>query len=490
MKANIKTAETRTSDAGRALARINNGMINLHSKMKKQVHLWLLLIPLFVQSQQYFFNSSPLNYAWKYVGNPDFSTGTVSNINLTFSPLTGEPFVSFTNEDYLDQASVHRFNGSAWVKVGQGYCSGYYTSYPCIAFSSTGDLYIAYVDYDYSQRVSVKKFNGTTWDYIGNPGFSQGNSTSLCLAVSPSGEPYVAFHDYSVAWQTSVMKFDGTNWNFVGSAGCIWAGAISLVFSPTEGLPYLAYSNYNNGGKAALKKFDGNSWVNVGGDGFSTGSSSFTSLAFDLFGRPYVAYSDVSVSSRVIVMIFDGSNWVILGNGPVSQGNAQNISIAVSSTTQPWVSYSDQVNSQKATVKVLEGTDWMISDVISPGETWETKIAITQNDQPYVAFKDQYHGGLITVMKYDSVFVGNKESQKPRLSFYPNPATTTLDINFPGTPGKSANLKIIDIKGMKMLECQVTESLVAIDVANYPIGLYFVKVTTDNSNYIGKFCKN
>lgn len=68
--------------------------------MKKLICILLVMIPLLVKSQQMTNHYFPGNFAWKYVGNPDFSSGTVSGISLAVSQSPEEPYIAYTNDDF------------------------------------------------------------------------------------------------------------------------------------------------------------------------------------------------------------------------------------------------------------------------------------------------------------------------------------------------------------------------------------------------------
>jgi len=62
--------------------------------MKKLFYILILLVPFAVCAQQDWYKSSPLDYAWKNVGNTCFSAGKAEYTSLAFS-TTGEPYVVF-----------------------------------------------------------------------------------------------------------------------------------------------------------------------------------------------------------------------------------------------------------------------------------------------------------------------------------------------------------------------------------------------------------
>ena len=137
--------------------------------MKKLIYILLFLFPVIAIAQQPWYKYSPMDYAWKNVGNAGFSAGEVM----------------FTS----------------------------------LALSSSGQPYVAYQDLANSQKVTVMKFDGTNWVNLGSAGFSAGEADYTSLAFSPSGQPYVAYEDWGNSQKTTVMMFNGTNWVNVGNAG-------------------------------------------------------------------------------------------------------------------------------------------------------------------------------------------------------------------------------------------------------------------------------
>jgi hypothetical protein len=204
----------------------------------------------------------------------------------------------------------------------------------------------------------------------------------------------------------------------------------------------VAYQDWGSAYKSTVMKYDGVNWVVVGNSGFSTAGIQFTSLAFGPSGQPYVAFEDWGNVSEANVMKFDGTNWVHVGNGNISAGNVSYTSLAFSPSGQPYVAYCDWVNSEKA-----------------------------------------------TVMKYDFP-TGDNELQESRLTLYPNPVTTILNVNLTKIASKIKVIEVYDIQGKMMSFSQTSRDNVKLNTNDYPIGIYILKVKTENSTYIARFCKN
>ena len=458
----------------------------------------MFLYPMVVCAQQSWYKSSPLDYAWKNVGNAGFSADTVNLTSLAFSP-SGEPTVAYMDYGNSKKATVMKFDGSSWVNIGNaGFSAGrpYYIS---LAFSpSDGQPYVAYSDYANSYKATVMKFNGTNWVNVGNAGFSAGETDWTSLAFNPSdGQPYVAYQDWVHSYKATVMKFNGTNWMNVGNAG-FSAGRpwyICLAFSPTDGKPYVAYEDWGNSDKATVMKFNGTNWVNVGNAGFSGGQVEYTSLAFSPSdGQPYVAYEDyVNYEEKATVMKFNGTNWVNVGNAQFSAGLVYCTSLAFNTSGQPYVAFHDEywTSSGKATLMKFDGTDWTTVGTagFSAGEAWNTSLAFSPSGKPYVAYSDGGNFFKATVMKYDSVFVGINEQKESKLSLYPNPSTNKITLEISGETMES-NLSIVNIEGQQLIARLITEPITQLDISTLPYGVYFVRLTGEKTVQVGKIVKN
>ncbi len=64
----------------------------------------MFLFPVVGFSQQPWYKYSPMDYAWKNVGNAGFSTGIAQWTNLAFSP-SGELYVAFEEIGFFVKVS-------------------------------------------------------------------------------------------------------------------------------------------------------------------------------------------------------------------------------------------------------------------------------------------------------------------------------------------------------------------------------------------------
>ncbi|MCX6247823.1 MAG: T9SS type A sorting domain-containing protein [Bacteroidetes bacterium] len=427
------------------------------------------------------------------MGNAGFSYSPAWYISLAISP-SGQPYVAFENGVGL--ATVMKYDSTHWVKLGNDFSNGlnHYTS---LAFAPLGIPYLAFQGYETSgYMLRVVQFDGYQWIDVGSTGvFSDGSPHSICIAFNPSdGQPYIAYRDEVNSGKASVMKFNGISWINVGSRGFSTGEVddIRIAFDPSDGQCYVAYQDYGDSQHATVMKFTGTNWANVGSAGFSAGKVDYLSLAISPSeGTPYVAYQDFSNSMKLTVMKFMGTGWVNVGIAGFSAGNASP-SIAFSPSGQPYVAYSDGGDSGKASVMKFDGVNWVYvgNAGFSAGSSFFVALAFSPTGQPYVAYKDYSMFEEATVMKYDSVYNGFHEPPQVNLHLYPNPALTTISIDAKNIPDKVKCIEITDINGTVVFETQSSENKIILDVDKLPGGMYFLKLKTNYSVFIGKFCKN
>ncbi len=92
-------------------------------------------------------------------------------------------------------------------------------------------------------------------------------------------------------------------------------------------------------------------------------------------------------------------------------------------------------------------------------------------------------------VQFDLVnFTGVKEiaNVSKHLSVFPNPATTTLNINFNATVGAVNTYNVMDITGRVLLNGNATSNNFAFDVNTLNAGLYFVNITLKDGSVATK----
>lgn len=467
--------------------------------MKTIALVLLLIYPVVSFTQKINSEFYARDYTWTYIGSPTISDSTGYYISLAFSP-TGEPYVAYVDKAYSDKTTVLKFDGNSWIYAGSPGFSEGKASYVRLAFNPTnGKPYVAFEDLDDTLKSTVMKFDGSSWTTVGNRGFSAGNIEYISFAFSETGEPYVAYMDYKTTWnKASVMKYDGVNWIYVGPQGFTPAEAdfTSLAFCPTDHLPYIAFCDVAHSGKISVMNFNGNSWEYVGDPGFSTNSwSQYISLAFSSSGKAFVAFRDeVGWSFKATVMAFDGNNWNAIGNQDFSPEAPDFMTLAVSPAGSPYIAFCDYETSPSGKVSVMkfDGNNWVFvgNEGFSDIHSYSTSIAIDPSGNPWVAFGQVSPIDKISVMKYDSIISGFAEPKIPSIVIYPNPANLELTLDLTSVASTINKIEITDLRGATVYRRLLPEKKIKINIQDYPSGMYFIMMTSSNSNLVSSFIKN
>jgi len=581
---------------------------------------------------------------WVNIGIAGFSAGQASWVSLAFSS-SGQPYVAYTDYGNSIKATVMTFNGSNWVTVGNAGFTPADAECESLTFSPSGQLYVAFADGSTTPylKTTVMKFNGSAWVYVGNPGFSDGTTWSESLAFSPSGEPHVSYIDWSDSSKVSVMKYNGTNWVYVGMRGFSKSGGYihseGLAFNPSNGQPYVAYEDTSSSYKASVMTFSGTGWVYVGNAGFSAGFTQTVSLAFNSSGQPYVAFGD-GFMGQATAMKYDTTcnTWpvpTIAGSGDLCVNSGYyNYSTETGMTGYQWsmspggAIITGQGTSTIQVIWTQPGSQWVAVTYTNIGGCTAlnpTQFPVTVNPFPdpagtisgsqvvcassndiiysivpvtnaatyvwtlptdasitsgggtnaiIVNFADNASSGNITV--YANNLCGNGEPSPPffvtvnpipstptitengntlfssapfgnqwfyngillvndtnqfynvspylpgyywtqvtingcvsdtsnhiysnitglnknsnlGLTMYPNPATTKIIIDITNNNTAIKFIEIFTAGGEKIFETRTTQNQIIINIENYRQGVYFIKLKTDESNFINKFFKN
>jgi len=85
------------------------------------------------------------------------------------------------------------------------------------------------------------------------------------------------------------------------------------------------------------------------------------------------------------------------------------------------------------------------------------------------------------------VFVGTSLTEKPSFKVYPNPTTGVFTVELTGSPGKKAELSVIDMTGAEVLRKEVSSaSTVEVNLTKQVSGIYLVKITRNDQQQLSK----
>ncbi len=238
---------------------------------------------------------------WVIVGSAGFSTTATSYNTIKFNPVNKKAYVAFAGTS--SKCTVMMFNDTTWVNVGiDGFSSGQIAGQIGLDFDPlTGDPYVLFTDMANGQVATCMMYNGLNWTNVGPVGFSPGLASNVSLAFNPiTNEPYAAFSDVSNNG-ASVMKFDGANWITVGTPAFSPGTASDnhIGFQPVTNELVIVFRDWLNGNETDVMKYDGANWITVGA-AVDAGSNDFRNLAFHpITHEIYVAYQANNTANNV-----------------------------------------------------------------------------------------------------------------------------------------------------------------------------------------------
>ena len=305
--------------------------------------------------------------AWQAVGGDPFGS-SAEDISLALDG-NDTPYVAFNSHsggDYCLAATVKRFDGTAWERVGEDVSDkGCYTS---MALDSTGKPWVAYKDETDRRfgKATVKRFNGEAWVEVGNPAFSVDHVGPTRLVLDANNKPYVAYTEYSSGWKVNVMTLDNETWHPVGSTAAISDGEsydVSLALD-RQGMPWVAFRDRSDQfDRATVMRYYDAAWQAVGGPRFTAGATSFTSLALAADDTPYLAYvatvdPDQNTQYKATVVRFDGTSWQPVGPAGFSGASANDDGtvLALDANGRLYVAFRDGAVENKGTVMRAQQT--------------------------------------------------------------------------------------------------------------------------------------
>ncbi len=267
--------------------------------------------------------------AWAPVGNGSAEGGGISNNNgssayvaLAIAP-NGQAYAAWMDSSAGNQeVYVRRWNGSEWEQLAGSAGGGGITNTPTrsgrpsIALADELPT-VAWAETETVNEIYVRRFDGSAWVELGEHSASNGGvsntpgvSQYATLGYSAAGQPFVAWYDYTPGPpEIYAATLPSGQWGAAGS-GAASGGGISntagLSMEPElavrGGAPYVVWQETTAGDdEIYIRRLAGDNWVEVGdgsasGGGISNngGDSQYAALAFDGAGRLYVAWSDNS----------------------------------------------------------------------------------------------------------------------------------------------------------------------------------------------------
>ncbi len=129
------------------------------------------------------------------------------------------------------------------------------------------------------------------------------------------------------------------------------------------------------------------------------------------------------------------------------------------------------------------------------GSTTSESISYTAAAGTYYAQVYGYNGANSASTCYTlkvqlgTATITGTETAQDKLSIYPNPVTSLLNITVPGEIDGKGTIKVIDARGTIVAQQKVTGKLQKIDVSKFPGGVYLLQVNNGKDNSSLKFVK-
>lgn len=278
--------------------------------------------------------------AWEPVGNGAASGGGISNNNggsafvaLEIAP-NGQAYATWMDSSSGNsEVYVRRWNGSAWEPLAGSASGGGISNTPTRSGRPSLALddnlpTVAWAETDTVGEIYVRRFNGSAWVELGEHSASNGGisntpglSQYATIGYAAGGKPYVAWYDVTPGQlEIYVATLESGQWVAAGS-GATSGGGISNTADKSKepalavrgGVPYVAWEEgASSADEIYIRRLAGDKWVEVGsgsaeGGGISNnaGNSQFPALAFDGAGRLYVAWADNSSGDYEVYVLMN-----------------------------------------------------------------------------------------------------------------------------------------------------------------------------------------
>lgn len=87
--------------------------------------------------------------------------------------------------------------------------------------------------------------------------------------------------------------------------------------------------------------------------------------------------------------------------------------------------------------------------------------------------------------------IDDHATPEPKITIYPNPSSTSITFEMPSTtPVNNTTLSIYNINAQQVILRRVTEPITVLDIGTLPSGVYFARITSDDTLMTGKFVKH
>jgi hypothetical protein len=278
--------------------------------------------------------------AWEPVGSGSASGGGISNnsgdsqfVDLQVA-ANGQAFAVWTDGSTGNgEVYLRQWNGSAWVPLADSASGGgisntpHRSGRPAMALDA-GLPTVAWAEGGTVEEIYLRRYNGSAWVELGNHSASgsgisntPGHSQYATIAYATAGKPTVGWYDtYAGQREIYAVTLEGGQWVPAGSGAASDGGVSNTPGESREpdmaasSAPYLVWQEVTaTDNEIYARRLSGTSWVPVGsgsatGGGISNnpGDSNFPSVAFDA-DRLYVAWEDNSSGNYEVYILVNAA---------------------------------------------------------------------------------------------------------------------------------------------------------------------------------------
>lgn len=373
-------------------------------------------------------SSGAMAQSWAELGSGSNALNQYGNINAICTDSKGNVYAAGNFMNKQENAMVAKWDGTKWTELGADTHQ---------ELMQTGTVYAMTIDaYDniylggslrYGLGVDVIKWGGSQYEFVGN--FKKiGTIKAICL--DKKGNYYAAgqMGDSTVTYiykNSSYTKLSNSFSDDIETLCCDTAGNIYAG----------GQSKFN--GKYLIHKWDGTNWTEIGASKGLDAKGYIWRLVADKKGNLYATGAFVNADDEYYVAKYDGTSWSELGSGTHALHAKKQIwALTTDDNGNVYAAGEFQNAGGKAYVSRWNGTDWAGVGTTSINANSGIRALLVDGN-------DVYAGGYFTnsdnktyVAKVTQK-VGIKEGNTTALvTIYPNPATSTLTIQYPTTNQK------------------------------------------------------
>lgn len=350
---------------------------------------------------------------------------------------------------------VNKFDGTNWTafrKSNSGISDNYiYVVKP----DNLGTCWIG-------NNSGLTEFDGVNWTNYTNNGSN--NFTVYAMDFDAQGNKWLGASSYQ-AFDGIISKFDGINFTNYTKANGIGFSSVNAVAKDAQGNMWFGSI------EGRVFSFNGSAWTDYNDAIYNaTGDSPgfISAIAADTLGNIWIG-ADKGVYKK------NGGVWTIYNttNSGLCYNNVY--SIAIDQQAHVWFGTGNGVSEFYGTTwTTYTTTDGLVNNTVYA-------IAIDLQDNKWFAAKE----GVSWFHNNTAI----DENPKETLTLYPNPASNFLICEITGPAYSLKNIEVFNSLGKIVYETQDAANKTMIKVENNPAGFYFVKLTTNTTVHIARFCK-